>query len=512
MGNTITHFMWGYQQHFRIAMGLRAEDVFGKLDQRLQPSVFLAGVLDETSMASRFPTCVEPEDDFWIRSSELGEVRNLSQSIVIKYPESQLFHSHPLAQERETQRLQRRSIQDAIKQVIEAHPGRPLNRRFYVSYPAQVEEFLVCMVLSLDEDVVASYPELQRDAVPIHEYRSYPVPVSLLDAVVEQFLANVTEELSKPEPCYPESKDSEEFLRSAGDRMAQGVVWRMSEEPFMYGHDLFRNCTTISSLQYERSAGSGRILLASKNHSGIEHVVSFETPVKLRNFRAARKLLQLAFEDISLHCDSNEIYGIARVGTCDWSKEDQFEVQIIDHHHWELRHNGRILMTVNYGLPSLPKLGLDEEAFRKHAKNIFDGIEGSSIDLLLSLVTEAGQESHGTLLVISTNAGEEARRLTSQGTPIAPCLMTPELLRHLTPIDGAIMLDTTGICHAIGTILDGRATINGDPGRGARFNSAVRYVESFSEIGGCLAVVVSEDGDIDFVPRLGTIMERESPG
>ena len=364
MGNTITYFIWGYQQHFRIAMQHRAEELFGKLDQRLKPSVFLTGVLDDTSIATRFPTCVEPEDDFWIHSNDLRDVRDISRRIVSQYAESQLLHSHPLAQERENRALERRSIRGAIKHIIQAHPGRPVNRRFYVSYPAQVDEFLVCMVLSLQDDIVVSYPELRRNTVPIHDFRSYPVPVSFLDAVAGQFLGYATEELSKPEPCYPETTDSEEFLRSAGDKMAQGVVWRMSEQPFMYGHNLFRNCSTISSLHYERSTGSGRILLASKNHPAIKHVVTFETPVKLRNFRSARKLLQLAFEDISLHSDSDEIYGIAKVGSYDCSKEDQFEVQIVDHHHWELRHNGRALMTVRYGIPSLPKLGLDEEAFR----------------------------------------------------------------------------------------------------------------------------------------------------
>ena len=504
MGNAIKYFIWGYQLHFRIAMQHRVEELFGKLDRRLNPRVFLTGVLDDTTMAGRFPTCVEPEDDFWIHSNDFRDVREISRGIVSQYPECQLFQSHPLAQESESLALERRSMRDAIKQIIEAHQERPLNRRFYVSYPAQVNEFQVCLVLSLQDDIVASYPELRRNTVPIHDFRSYPVPVSFLEAVAEQVLGFATEELRKPEPCFPEATDSEEFLRSAGDKMAQGVVWRMSEEPFMYGHDLFRNCTTISSLLYERSAGSGRILLASRNHPATSHVVTFETPVKLKEYRAARKLLQLAFDDISLHSDSNLIYGIAKVGSYDGSKEDQFEIQIVDHHHWELRHNGCPLMTVRYGIPSLPKLGFDEQAFRKHVTQIFEGISDSATDLLLSLVKEAGEESHGTLLVISSAAAEEANRLASQGTPITPCLLTPELLRHLTPIDGAIMLDTAGTCHAVGIILDGQATMNGDPGRGARFNSAVRYVESCSDKGRCLAVVVSEDGDIDFVPVLNT--------
>jgi hypothetical protein len=78
--------------------------------------------------------------------------------------------------------------------------------------------------------------------------------------------------------------------------------------------------------------------------------------------------------------------------------------------------------------------------------------------------------------------------------------MSPELLRHVTPIDGAVLLSPDGYCHAIGTILDGIASTKGDPSRGARYNSAVRYVESTPSP--CLAVVVSEDGRVDYVPDL----------
>ena len=141
----------------------------------------------------------------------------------------------------------------------------------------------------------------------------------------------------------------------------------------------------------------------------------------------------------------------------------------------------RPLMTVRYGIPALPKVQFDEEAFRSTVTRIFSGISESATDLLLDLVKEAEGESHGTMLLISTAAEEEAKRLAPQGTTITPRQLTPELLKHLTPIDGAILIDPDSTCHAIGTILDGKSTTAGDPARGARFNSAVRYVESSSD-------------------------------
>lgn len=61
------------------------------------------------------------------------------------------------------------------------------------------------------------------------------------------------------------------------------------------------------------------------------------------------------------------------------------------------------------------------------------------------------------------------------------------------------------VCHAIGVILDGAANAKGTPSRGARFNSALRYVHGYP---GRLAVVVSEDGHVDLFPRLRPQIEK----
>ena len=54
--------------------------------------------------------------------------------------------------------------------------------------------------------------------------------------------------------------------------------------------------------------------------------------------------------------------------------------------------------------------------------------------------------------------------------------------------------------------MDGRASKYGDPGRGARFNSAIRYVESSNAP--CFAVVVSEDRGVDLIPDLRPAIKR----
>ena len=65
-------------------------------------------------------------------------------------------------------------------------------------------------------------------------------------------------------------------------------------------------------------------------------------------------------------------------------------------------------------------------------------------------------------------------------------------------MDGSLLIDPHGICHAVGVILDGAAQGVGDPARGARYNSAIRYQSGATSP--TVVVVVSEDGGVDLVP------------
>ena len=164
-------------------------------------------------------------------------------------------------------------------------------------------------------------------------------------------------------------------------------------------------------------------------------------------------------------------------------------------------------MKVRYGVPSLPRLSFDEAKLRSDLARIFRSITRPDISRLVKLIRTAEEASHGALLIIDENSAAEAHRLRKQGMSVHACLLTPDLLRHLITIDGAILLSPDGMCHGFGTILDGMATESGDPSRGARYNSALRFVESAWP---CLAVVVSEDGGIDFIPNLPPAVRRSA--
>ena|ERR1044072_1478079 len=146
MGTTIDHFMWGYQDTFRIHVQVSADFALKKLDVDLQADVFLVGILEETKQR-RFLACVEPENEHWIESEAFNNVQQDAATICTNYVESQMRQSHPLAQQRQDDFLHRRSIRDEILQVIERHDAKPSNRTSFASIvPELVEGYLVSAV------------------------------------------------------------------------------------------------------------------------------------------------------------------------------------------------------------------------------------------------------------------------------------------------------------------------------------------------------------------------------
>jgi DisA bacterial checkpoint controller nucleotide-binding len=504
-GNTIKYFMWGFQRHFRVAHKSFASRVFKTLDQAFKPELFLVGILVDENQ-ERFPACVEPEQDFWIHSERFNDVPSVAKTLVPSYPESGMFQSHPLAQKWQDEDLLKRSIRDAIYKIIQAELPISPDLDYYVSLPAKVEGYLVCTVLGLQRNLLDSNYALKQTTVRIHDHRNAMVAVSLIDAAAEDFLEHARQELLKPEPGLRRPRTTaEDIIRNAGRRLCEDTVVRIHQGLEAGGEDLFNACNTISSLEYEKSAAAGHMVLCQKNHPSLNPAISFPNPRRLSEYRAARKLFQLASGDLSLHSDSEQVLGLVTVREYNESREDLFEMRVLGNNHWELNHAGRTIMRVRYRLPYLPRLSFDESKLRHDLARIFKSITPTDIDRLVALIRTAEQASHGALLIIDENSAEEAKRLRKQGTPIDPCVLTPDVLRHLTTIDGAILLSPEGTCHGIGTILDGVATESGDPGRGARLNSALRYAESHWP---CLAVVVSEDGGIDFIPNMPPALRR----
>lgn len=494
---TIKYFMWGYQHLFRSIANSTAGRLFAELDPALRPRVFLIGLLQGARL-DRHPICVESEDSGY-HPSLFADVVVIADGLETDESNRKMIVSHPIARDRYELWRKHDYLRRAIIKVIDSTEGSQ-DRISFCSLPSLVEDYLVFALLQIDRHCFQSIYRLDRDMID----GLHPVETSLVSAAVNEFLSECTQLLSMPEPgrSIGAFRSSGETFRAAGNRLMLTPSWAVRNP-----RGLFQTCATIASLKYEGQEGIGLLAITSSDHPNVEITLSLLNPVPLDAYRAVRKMLQLASNDLCLISDANQILGLGRVvGQYDHSREDLFVVAFLKHHMWELRHAGQILMRVSYGEPGLPKTVFREGKFRLDLPRVFSGISPVAIDELVALARIASEQKHGTMLVITPAAAAEAERLETQCTRIRPTKLTPDVLRMATAIDGAVVLDIDATCHAIGVILDGRASRHGNPARGARYNSAVRYVES-SEVS-CIALVFSEDGTIDLIPDLAPQISR----
>lgn len=134
----------------------------------------------------------------------------------------------------------------------------------------------------------------------------------------------------------------------------------------------------------------------------------------------------------------------------------------------------------------------------------FMGEEETAIgdhEAIQKVIEIAREQKHGTCIIFSPDIRKEVDRLSAKNRCISidgiNLSEKSDYIIPLSSIDGAIMCDYNGVCFGIGAILDGEATIAGDKGRGARFNSAYNYI-AWKKIKAAneeyTAAIISEDG------------------
>jgi hypothetical protein len=479
--------MWAYSDRFQTAIDLAARDTFTALDQALDARAFLVGFRGGPGEAPAVR--VEPDD--------IG----CPPALFERVPELVAGASGEQAAESPEARRVGRAWQRAIEEAL-AGEDAASGWRSFASAPAEVGAWRVACVLQLTRQVADAYPCLTRSTDASGER----IATSLLDALVDAFLVSCATGLGAPEPgrsSHALSRTANELHRSAGRGLMQTVARACRCPEALY--TLYDATSELSAARYEGGATRARVILAPQAHPDVECLVQFHAPVMLANTKAARKLLEVATPELAIVTDGARIYGLGRSPTgYEPGREDLFVVDFLDQHAWQLSHGGQPLMRVQYGRPALPRQPIDPAKLASIISRIFKELGRPAVATLCTLMEAATRQQRGTLLVVSDHAADEAKRLAVQSTLIRPIALTPTLVDALTAIDGALLLDPQGCCHAIGVILDGLATTKGTSARGARFNSAIRYVDTATRQFGhrCLAVVVSEDGPTDIVPEL----------
>ena len=493
---TLKYFMWGYQPHFRQSAKALAGRLFDHLDLRLSPEVFLVGFIRQAE-EGWYDICLEPEHP-GVTVDQFDEIKAKTAALMQTDPQAKLWHTDSSAQARSDAFVARRSLSAAVQQTLAvAHP----EKTSYCSLPARVNNYDVIIVLQLNEEAVDSHFRLDTQVV---DWDNKRVATSLIDACTMAFFKMCVKELERKAPgedLLALSGDFHEALREAANILSLRVA-RVSRK---YGSvDLFDTLNGVASMFYEKEAGQGSLLLGERGHPNVVEDIVLREPIRLSQHRGIRRLVEVATEGSSILTDGEMAYGFGHLtGNYNALREDLFEIAFSGHHRWSVRHDGKTLMRVEFGKPLSLTFALDEEELKDRLKRRLT--TECNENTIITVVKTASELGHGAQVVISDRAAEEAERLSPQATAIEPVFLTEETIRKLCSVDGAILLDPSGYCHAFGLILDGVVSSNGDRNRGSRYNSAVRYSDGRSD---CVIVVVSDDGMIDILPKLRPQLSR----
>jgi hypothetical protein len=504
-------FLWLFQPQ---ALS-KAQKVFNSLDDKLNPRAFLIGIPAEDGPEGT-PICLEPADDCGYQPEVFSGVMDLAKQFV-EQEEAKRPFAKPPAEDTQKKKTPGEAIQGAILKLLSETDGE----RGVVSYcsvPTTVGNHRVCCVLQLDANTFNSHYSLKVKQVGTITR----LPGSLLDSATVEFLKVCSKALREHNAGLDVDalgREPEEILRAAGRELTFRAAYA-GHGPMPHAFDALN---LISSMHQEGEKAGGEMLIVTHEHPDFLMPIAFKDWVSLRDHRAARKILEMAQTRNVLEPDEEKrfyllttgesIYGIGRMNK-DYDREysEIYTIRFTGHYSWELIHDGHVMMEVHYGHPSLPKKRIDKKVFSDHVERIFT-TSTPDVDALWWIVETAAEQKHGTMVVISSAAQSEAQRLAGQSMLIEPTVINDQaeesILLMLTSIDGALLVDPAGTCHAVGVILDGKAVAGkGTRARGARYNSAIRYIAEPEGESKCLAVVISEDGMIDLVPKLLPRIQR----
>lgn len=274
----------------------------------------------------------------------------------------------------------------------------------------------------------------------------------------------------------------------------------------------------ISSLTYESSKCHSSLTFDSCGTEAVnaDTVVNFIKSVnfEVEECRKIRKYLQMAQGDMQLVASSGfwpQIKGIANKN----EKMCNLEILFKGHMKWQLAVSGKSIVEYENGQYKFIFSKDKEKIYINRFKNYLQCNENDeNCKKLYEILCKAEEQNHGTLLIISNKAKEVAKYYCERGRGIEiepiDLYEKRDTIYNLTTIDGALIMDESGICYALGVILDGKACMYSNTGRGARYNSAYTFIANKIEFDSedsrwiaederYIAVIISEDKTVDFI-------------
>jgi sensor domain DACNH-containing protein len=373
--------------------------------------------------------------------------------------------------------------------------SRDHRRTAIFSEPVLVDGTRVHIVVTVDTMALEATPRLPEPDV------SGPTSVrGIIEALILTLVDRCKAGLNALDPGAAEDEvlGGEELdigLRAVR-RMVKTAL-TIAEQPG--GWQVASKLQRIVSQPYEGRWNAGRLIIVSPDHPALTVHIQLAEPISLDRHRSIRKLLESSGPDLAVLMDARHVYGLGTIVSTRGHREKLFEVAVDPTGGWGLSYAGRELFRVKDSLPWLPEAPLD------HLPEVIGRVFGNecNVKVLTDLANAAAGNQHGAMLIISKEAAHEAVRLAPQAmrTELKRKSLPPRILGHLTNMDGGVLVDPHGRCHAIGVILDGVATEKtGSPARGSRFNNSVRYLAG-QDVPATIVLCYSSDGDIKILTK-----------
>jgi hypothetical protein len=489
---TIDQFMWGYQHVFRTMLESGTSRALEAVGVTMDVRVVLVGF--RAADGPVHDVCVEPENGP-LTQADFANTLDRARELLSEDPEHEIITRPQPIPDHRMRGVALKTRAEAVREAIAASGAFPAGE-VYVSASSPIGGYEVHTCVVVDAERMG---ELSAFA-SAEEDRLY-VGRSLVHEVIAECLRRADLALHLPDPgagLNVLGAPTLDVVRAAAARFLDGCAMRTGGIP----GDLLEVMERITSLEYERSGATGRIVIVGQSRAlALRSVLA--RSVALRDSRAIRKLLEVSDQDVALLTDGSMVFGVGDVESQATSERPSFEIIVPSHATFELRHDGVALMRVAYGRPALPRPSLDRGRFDDVVTRV---LAVKDTTMLWMIVEAAASSGHGTIIVVSADAEGEAERLSGQATLLEPRELRADDVARFCRIDGATLVDVEGRCHAVGVILDGEATGAGDPARGSRFNSSLRYQASSQQA--VVAVVVSDDGYVDLVPDLKPMVRR----
>ena len=304
-------------------------------------------------------------------------------------------------------------------------------------------------------------------------------------------------------------------------KISKGAAIRTLAERFynndrsIKGEELYETLCRLSCAPYEKNQNRGRIGILTPSTEKSKAYIRFEDPIEIcnDNVRVIRKLLELSDRRKTiLIAKDGKIIGVYSTSDNN-GKYAGTGVLFRGYGKWDLFSDkvGSIIVFDSVTV-KLANQSIDlrvREGFRKAS------IKKYNEDAILNIVKCARKQTHGTTIIVTGAAIAESERLAeaNRAIRIKPITVDGKTIQSLSAIDGAMIIDTDGICYAIGAILDGVADKAGSIARGARYNSAITYVDHMmTGSNSAVAIIVSSDDTMDIYPDNSVYRDPVSNG